>query len=47
MKDTAKKPYVAPRVATIGSLAEITEAGNVPNADTPRGEDNTAFKPGS
>lgn len=47
MKNIAKKAYVAPTVATLGSLVEITEAGDRPDADTPRGKDGTAFKPGS
>lgn len=47
MNNITKKAYVAPTVATLGSLAEITEAGDRPNADTHRGQDGTAFKPGS
>lgn len=47
MKSTIKKVYVTPNVSTLGSLAEITEAGDRPNADTVRGQDGTAFKPGS
>lgn len=47
MKTEQKAVYSAPVVISLGSPAEITQAGDQPNADTPRGQDNTAFKPGS
>lgn len=47
MTNAPKKAYAAPAVAILGSLVEITESGDRPNADTPRGNDGTAFKPGS
>lgn len=47
MKSNTKEVYVAPAVAALGSPAEITEAGNRPDADTSKGLDGTAFKPGS
>jgi hypothetical protein len=47
MKSNTKEVYVAPAVAALGSPAEITEAGNRPDADTNKGLDGTAFKPGS
>jgi len=42
-----RKPYTSPSVQELGALKDITESGERPDADTPQGEDNTAFKPGS
>lgn len=47
MDKSDKESYVAPEVISLGSPADITQAGNVPNADEFRGIDGTAFRPGS
>lgn len=46
MDNRDKELYVAPAVISLGTPAEITQAGNVPNADSPSGRDNTAYPPG-
>ena len=44
MTDT-KKPYVAPIVEMLGSIAEKTQAGNAPNSDVLPFKNNTSFPP--
>lgn len=46
MDNRDKEFYVAPAIFSLGSPAELTQAGNVPNSDTPNGLDNTAYPPG-
>lgn len=47
MKTNTKEAYVAPVVTALGTPAEITESGDRPDADTSKGLDGSAFKPGS
>ena len=44
--DFEKKEYTEPSLVVYGEIEEITQAGLQPNADTPGGNDNTAFSPG-
>ncbi|MGY2464143.1 hypothetical protein [Vreelandella sulfidaeris] len=47
MLQTDRKSYEAPTLQELGVMKDITEQGNVPNADSPNGLDGTAFVPGS
>lgn len=47
MQQIDRKPYASPSLMELGALKDITEQGNVPNADLPGGLDDTAHKPGS
>ncbi|MDR5906851.1 hypothetical protein [Franzmannia qiaohouensis] len=47
MKTDKKEKYVSPVIVSLGSPSEITQSGDLPNADTPGGLNNTANKPGS
>lgn len=41
-----KKVYVKPELTVHGDIEKITLNGNLVNADTPSGPNNTAFCPG-
>ena len=47
MLQTDRKSYEAPTLQELGVMKDITEQGNVPNADSPNGLDGTAYVPGS
>ena len=47
MKTDKKEVYVTPVIQSLGSASEITQSGDLANADTDKGPDNTANKPGS
>ncbi|MBD3896197.1 hypothetical protein IEI94_10075 [Halomonas sp. ML-15] len=47
MKTDKKEVYVSPVLISLGSPSEITQGGDLPNADTVGGQNNTAYKPGS
>ena len=47
MLQTDRKSYEAPMLQELGAMKDITEQGNVPNADQVNGKDGTAFPPGS
>lgn len=40
-----RKPYIAPTLAVYGAVTELTRAATSANADTPGGNDGTAFSP--
>jgi hypothetical protein len=41
-----KKTYETPELTVYGNVEEITLNGHQVNADTPNGNNNTAFSPG-
>jgi hypothetical protein len=47
MVHTDRKIYQAPTLQELGAMKDITENGNVANADMINGRDGTAFPPGS
>lgn len=47
MMQMDRKSYQAPILKELGDMKDITENGNVSNADTFQGRDGTAFLPGS
>lgn len=47
MLQTDRKSYEAPTLQELGVMKDITEQGNVPNADQQNGLDGSAFAPGS
>lgn len=47
MLQTDRKSYEAPTLQELGAMNDITENGNVTNADTLNGRDGTAYPPGS
>lgn len=42
-----RKSYEAPTLQELGAMKDITENGDVTNADTVNGRDGTAYTPGS
>ena len=47
MLQTDRKSYEAPMLQELGAMKDITEQGNVANADQINGRDGSAFLPGS
>ena len=41
--ETNRKPYATPVLISYGAVSEITKQGSAPNADSPGGNDNTAY----